>query len=77
MGIDYQVGFNLLIVLAAFLGGWILKGIARTVERLDADVRSLPNQYVTRLDYHRDIDDVKAALLRIEQKLDGKADKTH
>ena len=67
--------FNIIIGVAAFFGGWILNNISRTIERLDKDVRNLPHMYVTRVDYRADIDEIKAMLNRINDKLDEKADK--
>ena len=72
---DYQVLFNLAVALAAFFGGWTLNNITKTLERLDQDVRALPSTYVTKNDYHRDIDDIKDICKQIFQKLDSKADK--
>jgi hypothetical protein len=67
--------FNIIMGAAAFFGGWILNNISRTIERLDKDVRNLPHMYVTRVDYRADIDEIKAMLNRINDKLDEKADK--
>jgi len=38
-------------------------------------VRNLPDKYVTKSDYHHDLHDIKTLLQRIDDKLDGKADK--
>ena len=72
---DQQQIFNIVITLAAFFGGWVLNSITKAIERLDADVRSMPHQYVTKDDYHRDIDDLKDICKQIFAKLDNKADK--
>jgi len=56
-------------------GGWILNNISRSIERLDKDVRNMPLTYVTRADYRADIDEIKTMLMRINDKLDAKADK--
>ena len=56
-------------------GGWILNNISRSIERLDKDVRAMPLTYVTRVDYRADIDEIKSLLMRINDKLDDKADK--
>jgi hypothetical protein len=56
-------------------GGWILNNISRSIERLDKDVRAMPLTYVTRADYRADIDEIKAMLMRINDKLDDKEDK--
>ena len=72
---DQQQIFNIVITLAAFFGGWVLNSITKAIERLDADVRSMPYQYVTKDDYHRDIDELKDICKQIFAKLDNKADK--
>lgn len=75
MNVDYQVLFNGAVTLAAFFGGWILNSIYKAVERLDADVRNIPHNYVSRDDYRQDLQEVKKLLGKIFDKLDGKADK--
>lgn len=40
MGVDYQVLFNVLAGVVGFLGGWVLNNLSKSIERLDADVRS-------------------------------------
>ena len=70
-----QVLFNVLVGVAGMFGGWILNNISRSIERLDKDVRAMPLTYVTRVDYRADIDEIKAMLMRINDKLDDKADK--
>lgn len=74
-GVDTQSLFNIAVALAAFFGGWVLNNITRAIERLDTDVRQMPTTYVTKNDYHRDIDEVKTMLNKIFEKLDAKADK--
>jgi hypothetical protein len=72
---DGQVLFNIVVGVAGMFGGWILNNISRSIERLDKDVRAMPLTYVTRADYRADIDEIKAMLMRINDKLDDKADK--
>ena len=72
---DTQSLFNVVVGLAAFFGGWVLNNITRAIERLDSDVRMMPTNYVTKNDYHRDIDEMKMLLNKIFEKLDDKADK--
>ena len=72
---DGQMFFNFLVALAGFLGGWILNNISRSIAVLDRDVRNMPLTYVTRADYRADIEEIKAMLNRINDKLDEKADK--
>lgn len=72
---DGQILFNIIIGIAGVFGGWILNNISRSIERLDKDVRAMPLTYVTRADYRADIEEIKMMLNRINDKLDGKADK--
>ena len=72
---DWQPVFNLagMAVLSAI--GWFLKGViddAKTNrEELTAHRLDVARNYVT----HSDLGDIKRTLERIENKLDGKADK--
>lgn len=72
---DAQMVFNVLVGVSAFLGGWVLNSITKAIERLDKDVREMPRMYVTKEDYHRDIDELKEICKQIFDKLDNKADK--
>jgi hypothetical protein len=72
---ETQSVFNVVIGLAAFLGGWVLNNITKAIERLDTDVRNMPLNYVTKDDYRRDIDEIKSMCKQIFDKLDNKADK--
>lgn len=72
---DYQVLFNGAIMLASFFGGWMLNNITKSLERLDADVRSMPANYVARNDYREDTREIKEMLSKIFDKLEHKADK--
>lgn len=72
---DYQVLFNGAVALAAFFGGYVLNSILRSIERLDADVRSLPMHYVSKDDYRNDLKELKDLMQRVFDKLEGKVDK--
>lgn len=72
---DSQSVFNIVVGLAAFFGGWVLNSITKAINRLDTDVRNMPLMYVTKDDYHRDIDEIKEICKQIFDKLDNKADK--
>lgn len=72
---ETQLLFNIIIGLAAFFGGWVLNNITKAIERLDYDIRNLPHDYVSKEDYHRDIDEIKDICKQIFAKLDNKADK--
>jgi hypothetical protein len=72
---DLQMWFNVLVGVSGFLGGWILNNISRSIERLDEDVRQMPINYVTKVDYKSDIMEVKEMLGKIFDRLETKADK--
>lgn len=72
---DAQTLINIGLGLIGFFGGWVINSITRAVERLDSDVRNMQREYVTKNDYHRDIDEIKAICKQIFDKLDAKADK--
>ena len=72
---ELQQIFNIILGVAAFMGGWILNSITKAIERLDADVREMPKTYITKEDYHRDIDELKDICRQIFDRLEAKADK--
>jgi len=72
---EIQQIFDIAVTIAGFLAGWVLNNITKAIERLDADVRDMPKDYVTKEDYHRDIDEIKDICKQIFNKLDNKADK--
>jgi len=72
---ETQAIFNVIIGIAAFFGGWVLNNITKAIERLDSDVRDMPKTYVSKEDYHRDIDEIKSICKQIFDKLDAKQDK--
>lgn len=83
---DYQALFNIAGGLAAFLGGWWMKVLHESVRDLqDADKRLtdkmssievlVAGNYVRRDDFDKSVQAIFHKLDRIEDKLDGKADK--
>ena len=72
---ELQQLFDIVITFAGFLAGWVLNNISKAIERLDSDIRDMPKDYVTKDDYHRDIDEIKSICKQIYDKLDNKADK--
>ena len=72
---DAQSLINVAIAVAGFFGGWVLKRITDSLDRLDADVRAMPEKYVAKDDDKDDIKRVQEMLDKIFCKLDGKADK--
>ena len=72
---DYQVMFNVAIALAGFIGGWVVNRVFALLDRIDADMKSIPMQYVTKDDYREDIREIKEMLGAIFKRLENKADK--
>jgi hypothetical protein len=72
---DAQTLINVGMAIAGFFGGWVLKRITDSLDRLDDEIRAMPKTYVAKDDYRRDIDDIKSMLDKIWVKLDDKADK--
>ena len=72
---ELQQLFDIVVTIAGFLAGWVLNNITKAIERLDADVRDMPKDYVTKEDYHRDVGEIKDICKQIFNKLDNKADK--
>ena len=73
---ETQIVVNIVLGVAAFLGGWVLNNISKAIERLDVDVRAMPHNYVSKNDYQRDIDDMKSSLREIYELLRSKQDKS-
>ena len=83
---DFQVGFNVAVMLAGGLMGWVLKSITDRMDNLTAADKELTTkvqaievlvagQYIKRDELEKHIDNIFTVLRRIEEKLDGKADK--
>jgi hypothetical protein len=72
---DWQAAFNIAVMIGGGMFGWIVGRITKTLDQLDEDIRALPEKYVSKADYRIDITEIKTLLTRIDDKLDGKADK--
>lgn len=72
---DWQTAFNVAILIAGALGGWVIGRITKTLDQLDSDIRMMPEKYVTKVDHKDALAEIKSVLLRIENKLDNKQDK--
>jgi hypothetical protein len=72
---DWQTAFNIAMAIAGVLGGWVIGRITKTLDQLDSDIRTMPEKYVTKADHRDAMGEIRAALIRIESKLDGKQDK--
>ena len=72
---EAQSLINAGLAIAVFFGGWVLNRIMATLDRLDEDMRKMPEKYLAKEDYRRDISEIKDMLDKIFCKLDAKADK--
>ena len=72
---EYQIMFNVAIALAGFIGGWVVNRVFALLDRIDADMKSIPMQYVSKDDYREDIREIKEMLGAIFKRLENKADK--
>tara|TARA_R110001632_G_scaffold170514_1_gene289735 strand:+ start:1887 stop:2108 length:222 start_codon:yes stop_codon:yes gene_type:complete len=72
---EYQVLFNVAVGVAGFIGGWLVNRVFVLLDRIDADMKSIAVQYVTKEDYREDIREVKEMLGAIFKRLETKADK--
>ena len=69
---------NILLVLVAFFGGMVIKGLSDSVKSLQKEDRRLADKfddYVKKEDFRDAIAEVKELLQRIFDKLDRKADR--
>jgi hypothetical protein len=73
--VDYQVAFNIAVMLAGALGGWILRSLTTSMENLQRDHRDMMNQFVRRDDYKAALERIELMLMRIWDRLDDKVDK--
>jgi len=72
---EYQIIFNVGIALVGFIGGWMVNRVFVLLDRIDADMKAIPMQYVSKEDYREDIREVKELLGAIFKRLENKADK--
>jgi penicillin V acylase-like amidase (Ntn superfamily) len=76
---DWQSAFNFLFAAFLTVCGWVLKSVHEAVQQLTTDLKTLekevPEKYARKDDMHVILADIKGALIRIEDRLSGKADK--
>lgn len=72
---DNQQLFNIVVSIAGFLAVAVFNWMTRKIQKLEDQIAEVPKEYVQKLDYRADIDEVKMILRQIFDKLDGKADK--
>ena len=67
--------FNLAVVVVAFFGGWMVNRVFVLLDRLDEDMKLVPEKYIAKDDYREDIREIKEMLGAIFKRLENKADK--
>lgn len=79
---DAQTFFNLLMAGTGALGGWLVKIIFDSIkelrkrdDQLEERQYTMQENYVRRDDFREAMGDIKNTLIRIEAKIDKKADK--
>jgi hypothetical protein len=72
---EFQTGFNIFLSLISFGGGWLVNRVFVLLDRIDADLKQIPEKYVAKDDYREDIREIKEMLGAIFKRLEGKADK--
>jgi hypothetical protein len=79
---EAQLIINVALGIAGFFGAFILNSISNKIDRLDSDVRKMPQVYVTKEDnrdqlqrIEHDMNEIKQTCQLIFNKLDHKADK--
>lgn len=73
--IDSQQIFNLVMVIAGFLGVWVFNNVTQRISKIEEKLEDLPHTYVAKDDYRADIAEIKAMLQDIYKELRNKADK--
>ena len=75
MMMEYQTMFNVTIVAVSFFGGWMVNRVFTLIDRLDKDLKTIPEKYIGKEDYREDLREIKDLLGAIFKRLEGKADK--
>jgi hypothetical protein len=72
---EYQLLFNIIMAVAGFLGGVLVNRVFGTLDKINDDLKQIPEKYVAKDDYREDIREIKEMLGAIFKRLEGKADK--
>ena len=72
---EYQLLFNIIMAVAGFLGGVLVNRVFGTLDKINDELKQIPEKYVAKDDYREDIREVKEMLGAIFKRLEGKADK--
>jgi len=72
---EYQLLFNIIIAVAGFLGGVLVNRLFDTLDKINDELKLIPEKYVAKDDYREDIREIKEMLGAIFKRLENKADK--
>ena len=72
---EYQLLFNIIMSVAGFFGGVLVNRLFGTLDKINDDLKQIPEKYVSKDDYREDIREIKEMLGAIFKRLEGKADK--
>ena len=77
--VDVQTWVNIVATVAVAVGGWFGRSLWDAVDKLKNDLHQievdLPNNYIQKNQFSDGMKESKEMLIRISEKLDGKADK--
>jgi len=72
---EYQLLFNIIIAVAGFLGGVLVNRLFGTLDKINDELKQIPEKYVAKDDFREDMREIKEMLGAIFKRLEGKADK--
>jgi hypothetical protein len=75
MQLTGQIVFDVIILIGGFLAAWAYTRIYTLLDRIDSDMKQIPEKYVAKDDYREDIREIKDLLGAIFKRLENKADK--
>jgi len=75
MQLTGQIVFDVIILIGGFLAAWAYTRIYTLLDRIDSEMKQIPEKYVAKDDYREDIREIKDLLGAIFKRLDNKADK--
>jgi hypothetical protein len=75
MQLTGQIVFDVIILIGGFLAAWAYTRIYTLLDRIDSEMKQIPEKYVAKDDYREDIREIKDLLGAIFKRLENKADK--
>ena len=75
MELTGQIIFDAVILIAGFLAAWAYTRVFTLLDRLDQDLKQIPEKYVAKDDFREDMREIKEMLGAIFKRLENKADK--